>query len=386
MSDGDDYVDITCSSDSATVSWGESRLATGEVDAIATETRKVKGTLYIYAENGKDDIKITSEEEINYNIVIYGDDGDDRIDLSGLKFADGYYAIIEGGAGDDYIAGALAGTNVIFGEEGRYKESAVANKKKLEMVEAYPDASRGNNVIIGGKDAKNYIFGGGGNDHIVGGDTVAKTENYLFGDGGQIVFDGYKILRHDLFDEGGEDVIYGGIGDDFIYGGAGTDHIDGGAGDDEIHAGKGNDVVYGGSDNDEIYGDDGVDIIFGDRPADSNMKIAAEDNKSTVLPYFYVSDELKGEKLDATVELKPFQKPSKYENEFNNVVANRKVITPAKTLEDGTEVPADVKAIFNDLKNLQNGVDTIHGGFGSDIIFGDDGVNGAASTGKTDYL
>ena len=388
LRDGEDYVDITCSSDSATVSWGKSRLATGEVEASATEKRKIKGTLYIYAENGSDDIKITSEEEVNYNIVIYGGVEDDHIDLSGLKFADGYYAIIEGGAGDDYIAGALAGTNVIFGEEGRYKESAVANKKKLEMVEAYPDASRGNNVIIGGKDAKNYIFGGGGNDHIVGGDTVAKTENYLFGDGGRIVFDGSKInpLRYDLFDEGGEDVIYGGIGDDFIYGGAGTDYIDGGAGKDEIHAGKGNDVVYGGSDHDEIHGDDGVDIIFGDRPSDPNMKIAAGDNKSTVLPYFYVSDELKGKDHDVTVELKPFRKPSKYENEFNNVVANRKVITPAKTLEDGTEVPADVKAVFNDLKNLQNGVDTIHGGFGSDIIFGDDGVNGAESTGKTDYL
>ena len=392
LSDGDDYVDITCSSDSATVSWGKSRLATtGKVDAIATETRKVKGTLYIYAENGKDDIKITSEKEINYNIVIYGGAEDDHIDLSGLKFADGYYAIIEGGAGDDYIMGALKGTNVIFGENGRYKESVVSDKKKIDMVEAYPDVSRGNNVIIGGKDAKNYIFGGGGNDHIVGGDTVTETENYLFGDGGRIVFDSSKNdpapLRYDLFDEGGEDVIYGGIGRDFIYGGAGKDHIDGGAGKDEIHAGKGNDVVYGGSDNDEIYGDDGVDIIFGDRPADPNMKIAAEDNKSTVLPYFYVSEELKGDG-HADVALNAFSLPTnaKYAAELKDFIDNRKVIAPATTLEDGTEVPADVKTIFNDLKNLQNGEDRIHGGFGSDIIFGDDGVNGAESTGKTDYL
>lgn len=390
LSDGDDYVDITCSSDSATVSWGKSRLATtGEVDAIATETRKVKGTLYIYAENGKDDIKITSEEEINYNIVIYGGAENDHIDLSGLKFADGYYAIIEGGAGDDYIMGALKGTNVIFGENGRYKESVASNKKKLDMVEAYPDVSRGSNVIIGGKDAKNYIFGGGGNDHIIGGDTVTGTENYLFGDGGRIVFDGSKInpVRYDLFDEGGEDVIYGGMGIDFIYGGAGKDHIDGGAGADEIHAGKGNDVVYGGSGNDKIYGDDGVDIIFGDRPADSNMKIAAEDNKSTVFPYFYVSEELKGDgHADVVLNAFPLPTNPKYAAELKDLIDNRKVIAPAETLEDGTTVPAETKSYFNDLKDSQNGEDTIHGGFGSDIIFGDDGVNGTASTGKTDYL
>jgi Ca2+-binding RTX toxin-like protein len=65
--------------------------------------------------------------------------------------------------------------------------------------------------------------------------------------------------------------IYGGGGDDRLLGGEGNDTIEGGAGDDVLIGGKGNDTLKGGSGKntylvgegeDIVEGSDGVDIIF----------------------------------------------------------------------------------------------------------------------------
>jgi Ca2+-binding RTX toxin-like protein len=61
----------------------------------------------------------------------------------------------------------------------------------------------------------------------------------------------------------GTDHLYGGPGNDTIYGGAANSTIDGGAGNDTIYADSGNDAINGGPGNDTIYGGTGNSYIFG---------------------------------------------------------------------------------------------------------------------------
>ena len=94
-----------------------------------------------------------------------------------------------------------------------------------------------------------------------------------------------------MFDEGGDDLIYGSVNDDKLYGGAGTDWIEGLEGDDEIYGGQGNDILIGGNGTDKIYGYDGADVIFGDTPVNPNMVIADTGDTVGILPYDYLSSD-----------------------------------------------------------------------------------------------
>ena len=324
-----------------------------------TQTYDVNGTLFIYAGNGDDIVIITGTA--GCNVEIHGGAGNDQIDLSALKFASDKYAVVFGDDGNDIINGAETGSSFIFGEGGRFKASA-----NETIAESYPtDKSSGNNVIFA-TGGKNYVFGGFGNDFIVGGD----AEDYIFGDGGRITIgaapaqgnkNNTSFDRYDLFDEGGYDVIFGNNGDDVLLGGAGSDTIDGGAGADEIHAGMGNDVVYGGSGTDKIYGDDGVDVIFGDKPH-SATKTIAQKNSQFVLPYAYVSDELKKDAslLKDSDSIKLFGFATKFKNRNADALSDYQ----NTLIDDFVNGVADSGSSDDD---------EIYGGNGSDIIFGDDG-------------
>ncbi|MBU0480775.1 MAG: VCBS domain-containing protein [Proteobacteria bacterium] len=65
----------------------------------------------------------------------------------------------------------------------------------------------------------------------------------------------------------GMDIDAGG-GDDTVNAGAGHDHIWGGDGIDIIHGGKGNDTIEGQDGDDILYGDEGDDILLGGAGAD----------------------------------------------------------------------------------------------------------------------
>ena len=64
----------------------------------------------------------------------------------------------------------------------------------------------------------------------------------------------YKIIA--------ANTIYGGSGNDFIVGKNEIDRLYGDAGDDRIRAGGGDDLVYGGDDSDRIFGDTGNDMAL----------------------------------------------------------------------------------------------------------------------------
>src|SRR5947209_1824061 len=110
------------------------------------------------------------------------------------------------------------------------------------------DSAAGDDKIsfnVSNKDLWVDVYGGDGNDTIIGG-------------GGD----------DDLSGEGGDDSIVGGGGDDVIWGDAGNDTIDGGKGNDEIYADDGNDSIDGGEGDDTIYAGRGNDDVSGDEGDD----------------------------------------------------------------------------------------------------------------------
>ena len=441
LSDGNDTVTITCSGNDVTV----------KIDGIGDATYKLDSgkTVYVYANEGDDHIKVMSKEDAtdsSLNFVIEGENGNDEIDLSGLKLKEGCYALVMGGLGDDFIHGADIGVNILLGETADilYKTKKNSDEEYVALVNAYPSSSNpGNNVIVGGS-GKNYIVGGGGSDLIVGGvdatidvkapngtDTDKKnvTENHLYGDFAYFEFgeslDLSNAKNEDLYDEGGNDVILGSSKTDFIFGGAGSDRIKGGDGDDEIHGGKGNDVIYGGAGNDKIYGEDGVDVIFGDTPANDAMVIAREDDAVGELPYVYIAEEIKKDTSDlfgsdtvtttdadgnvsseSVNRIALFNLENTFKTDVDSLNARAQEAvklfdapqvdlsatqTAATTGATATGTTAATEAEGTEPQaeeepstQVTNGSDVIEGGNGSDIIFGDDGLN--TSDGGSDKI
>ena len=101
-----------------------------------------------------------------------------------------------------------------------------------------------------------------------------------------------------------------------IYGGTGNDTIYGGHDDDHLAGGAGNDTIDGGAGNDHIYGDSAFNV---------NLLLFAQDQ-----------------------------------------------ITPFSTV---TQL-AQINGMFTVTTDAVTGADTIHGGAGDDIVFGDHGVIG----------
>jgi Ca2+-binding RTX toxin-like protein len=165
--------------------------------------------------------------------VIWGDQGDDSIDLQGSD------DVVFGGAGDDNISSFDFGGNVqIFGGSGH----------------DYLDLVRAATAIIHGGDQADYIRGSGKSDTIHGG----TGGDFIYEDSG----------TNFLFGDGGNDVIKGGTNGESLDGGAGNDTISGNGGSDTMVGGTGNDQLVGGTIGDDITGGSGADVMTGGGGAD----------------------------------------------------------------------------------------------------------------------
>lgn len=103
----------------------------------------------------------------------------------------------------------------------------------------------GDDLLVG-DDGNDAIYGGDGNDIIAGGSGSDNGINFL-----------------DFNNSYVKSGLYGGDGNDIIYGDAGNDELFGENGDDQLFGGTEDDVLNGGANNDKLYGDDGSDTLYG---------------------------------------------------------------------------------------------------------------------------
>ncbi|WP_429738036.1 calcium-binding protein [Enterovibrio makurazakiensis] len=129
---------------------------------------------------------------------------------------------------------------------------------------------------------------GDGQDHeLIDGDTSIWDDRWNLGSGDFVdtTFDIYvnQFLPNQPDDdtisaEGGDDIVYGGLGEDTISGGEGNDLIFGGRGDDQLSGDAGDDDLRGGLGNDTLDGGDGNDILHG-KAGNDTLEGGAGDDK-----------------------------------------------------------------------------------------------------------
>ena len=94
------------------------------------------------------------------------------------------------------------------------------------------------------------INGGAGNDNIYS-NVGIKTEDFLYGHGGDDSLAGFF----------GPDALFGGDGEDFLHGNHGKDYLDAGIGNDTIRGGHGHDEIFAGSGSDWVWGGIGKNTV-----------------------------------------------------------------------------------------------------------------------------
>ncbi|MCA9151645.1 MAG: hypothetical protein KDA92_20210, partial [Planctomycetales bacterium] len=203
--------------------------------------------------------------------------------------------VIFGATGDDQIWGG-PDHDLLFGDHGMWDRARPVNERAISTY--IDDNSGAGNDTIHGDEGDDFIWGQQGDDHlfgddgedditgghnVVGGSDGADTidggadADVVLGDNGQILrtlltnrdnaWKRYpapfadvirQISRFDDEDRvGAGDTIEGGDGDDILHGQRGDDIMSGGAGDDEMIGELGNDTMSGGADNDILLGDVG---------------------------------------------------------------------------------------------------------------------------------
>lgn len=137
----------------------------------------------------------------------------------------------------------------------------------------------GEDVVVSGSKADDYIDGEEGRDDIMGymGDDIligGPDDDRIRGFSGDNVMYG-GLGDDDIAGGNGEDSIYGGPGNDVLNGRGGADTMRGGVGNDVLRGGSGGDVMHGGPDRDlfyaklsgadqdiEVHGGAGLDVLY----------------------------------------------------------------------------------------------------------------------------
>lgn len=179
------------------------------------------------------------------NIVVTAGDGEDIVDIIHTTAN----AIVDGGAGDDYIATSF-GNDTIQGGLGEDQINASeGNNTVWGDVQNNQALNEGSNDKISTMGGNDVVYGGGGNDEL----NLGAGDDYAFGGFGNDTIGG----------EAGNDRLYGGEGNDVISGDAGDDLLVGNAGNDRLFGRTGRDVVIGGTGADEVSGQEDQDALIG---------------------------------------------------------------------------------------------------------------------------
>ncbi|MBP0035731.1 MAG: calcium-binding protein [Roseofilum sp. Belize BBD 4] len=280
-----------------------------------------------------------------------------RVDEANLGSQDIVYAY----QGDDTISADLSPTLIVFGGQGN--DSIVGSQRPLALNILSGDVGNDTIVLQGGNLPQ--AFGGQGDDSLYG--SGASSESMFGGQGNDVVRgrSGNDFLTGDR----GLDIIWGddagGVGADTILGGQESDTIVGGGGNDSIRGGQGNDYIEVDNSlssnspsgdayvagNDTVNGDAGNDTIGRSGVAGNDWYNGGDGNDSI----------LGGDQMNAAVGQN----------------------TPGDTLIGG----AGNDNISGGLSSTASGADSITGGAGNDIITGGGETdNESFQTGRGDTI
>ncbi len=201
---------------------GIERINFGSRDDFISPASSVGG-LEIHAGAGNDTVFENAGDRI------YGEDGDDRIFISGSFGGPSISGLASGGAGLDTLRTNIAFTvDMLAGTASAGMASySISGFENLEM-------STYRTAAVGYGDDKSNVM----------------TVNTLSSEGDAgVIYDG----------RGGDDRLQGSLAADTLTGGSGNDSLEGRNGDDFLLGGTGNDVLDGGAGDDTLLGGEGHD-------------------------------------------------------------------------------------------------------------------------------
>lgn len=151
---------------------------------------------------------------------------------------------------------------VIVGGQGADTITASSFGGQSGWMEGY--GAGGRDLLIGSNTIESRMFGGAGDDTMLGGDAVQDLRGQ---DGDDSIVGGASddLLRGD----NGNDTLNGALGDDNLIGGGGDDDMRGGSGDDLLQGQAGNDSLAGSRGNDLLIGGDGLNRLAGQKGNDT---------------------------------------------------------------------------------------------------------------------
>lgn len=251
----------------------------------------------------------TGDATIEYEITD-GNGGTDRGTVTVAVGAAVPDGIVSGTVGDDLIDVAYTGD-----PDGDMIDNDDAILPGEAPNDDIVEAGDGNDTIISG-EGSDEVYGGEGDDLIDTSNAAPANDH--------VTFLGVPV---DADPEDDRDYVEGGAGNDTITTGDDADTIYGGEGDDSINSGWDDDDVYGGAGNDYIDADMGADFVDGG------------DGDDTIIAGFDAFSDYTGDDTN---------------------LPNPLALNP-----DGTPAVTD--------PNVNDGMDTVYGGAGNDIIItGDD--------------
>jgi hypothetical protein len=155
----------------------------------------------------------------------------------------------DGSLAHNYMVGGTEATNTIHGGD-----NGATN---------FIYGGGGDQWIFGGQHATNNIWGGGGENKIVGGDNSTNT---IYGGTGDSEITGGNHATNLIYTETGHDVVHGGDSSiNTIYGGPAANHLFGGdCSTNTIYGGGGDATIVGGDNSTNlIYAGGGNAVIIG---------------------------------------------------------------------------------------------------------------------------
>lgn len=365
------------------------------------------GVNTVYGEDGNDDIDAINDDASGTS-EFYGGAGDDQIIVYGT-LAGVSNVILDGGTGDDYLAGGDEDTtyiyNVGYGADEFFDSYDGTNTDYILFGAGITEAD----LIFSDYLLQNVkvTFAGNATDEI-----ILKAQSDTFVDVDTLTYQTGERIEKARFDDGseiwlptdvgtsGNDTFYETEDDDVIYGYAGNDYIRTFGGDDILRGGAGDDELLGQNGNDLYVFEAGfgIDSITNDKDGSDTLKF--EDSNIHLSDLEFTEEDTRA--LRITVEdgvneilITKFRDPNGIHIietiefadgstfDLSNYLSNWTVGTSSTDFITGSASLNDV--IFanggDDTLNGLDGNDTLSGGSGADTLsggLGDDLLLGGA--------
>jgi Ca2+-binding RTX toxin-like protein len=231
------------------------------------------------------------------------------------------------------------------------------------------------NNIKASRDAAGNILINGGDVAVDGGQpTVGNTSVIeLFGQGGDdtIALDEAQgaLPAAQIFGGGGNDTLIGGSGADLLFGGSGNDALLGKGGNDQLFGGDGNDVLTGGVGDDQVFGQAGNDRMIWN-PGDGSDLFEGGDGNDTA--------EVNGGNGSETFTITANGTRVRFDRVspapfFLDIGTTENLVVNANGGDDVITASNGLAGLIQLTLNGGAGNDTITGGDGNDLLIGGDG-------------